>query len=224
MLSFPATESSARHSVGTVNLCSVNPLGHIPVVTGYYENEIIGAANHHVPTSDQLLPFSQDPWPFSWRPLLPISLTARALHPYPPHDNLPGGFRGLRGKPSKTPSLVWSPSLLTPLLHVPSTEPEPRAQWSNSLTSQLIRLRSSEERGLAQGHIIRTPGPIFPAPRRHHHAHTRRSPSSPNDKTGKKLPWAVEAAKGLIDLDGGGRGGCLPGAKELWGPHGEHPA
>lgn len=93
----------------------------------------------------------------------------------PHHDNLLGGLRCLRCKPSKTPSSSLSTlfGLLPSCPLSPMCHPRQRAQWSNSLTSQPMRLRSREERGLAQGHTTsqtRTPGPIFPAPGRHHHS------------------------------------------------------
>lgn len=61
----------------------------------------------------------------------------------------------LQAKPNTrlvTLSFVWSPSRLSPLFRVPSTEL--RAQRSVSLTSHLTRLRPSEEMGFTRASSV----------------------------------------------------------------------
>ena len=140
------------------------------------------ATNHYVPTPDQLLPPSRDPWPFSWCPLLSTSLYCKDL-PFPAlrtglvEDNgaianrpkLPRhGIRGLWMQSGASPArrlfnhlefcLVFPP-LPSPLCAICRTE--------SPILSLLIRLRPRDERGRTQGHITSqtmTPVPTLTDP------------------------------------------------------------
>lgn len=142
----------------------------------------LAVTNHYVPTPDQLLPPSQDPWPFSWCPLLSIGLYCKDL-PFPGlrtekvEDN--GVTKNSRKLCHHRIRGLWLQSGASPARHLfnhfelslvfPPLPSPRRAIWrtESPVLSLLIRLRPRDEWGLTQGHITSqttTPVPALTDP------------------------------------------------------------